>query len=385
MGAPTAAFSTFPTFSAFSDIAPENWIVAVLACVVTFATIHGALILLRRRMAQLIEAGRSDKPVAELLSATLSRTSNLAVLAIAVLVGLSLLELPPPWNQRVQTLWFIVLGLQITLYIDRAVSVGTRRYFRQHSADESAPTTVANTLVGWAIKMVLWAIFGLAVLSNLGINVTTFVASLGIGGIAVALAAQNILGDLFASLAIAIDKPFEVGDAIAVAGVSGSVEHVGLKTTRIRADSGEQIVISNADLLKNVVRNYKRMSTRRVQLSFSINPATPAALAAGIPAAIREIVEAQAEVRFDRAHLKALTQEAIEYELVFFMLTSAYGTYMDTQQTILLAVMEKFDQLGVSTGTPLQHLIIERQSGVADAPAPRNDLAEFKGRAHGSR
>lgn len=368
-----------------AGIAPENWIIAIIACVVTFAAIHGALMLLRRRMAKLVEAGRSDKPAAELLAATLSRTSNIAVLLIALLVGLSLLDLPPPWHGRVQTLWFIVLGLQITLYIDRAVTIGTRRYFRQHSADESAPTTVANTLVGWAVKTVLWAIFGLAVLSNLGINVSTFVASLGIGGIAVALAAQNILGDLFASLAIAIDKPFEVGDSIAVAGVSGAVEHVGLKTTRIRADSGEQIVISNADLLKNVVRNYKRMSTRRVQLSFRIDPATPAGLAAGIPAALREIVEAQAEVRFDRAHLKALTPEAIEFELVFFMLTSAYGTYMDTQQTILLAVMEKFDALGVHTGTPPHHLMIERAPRADDAPTPRNELAQFNGRVHGSR
>lgn len=190
---------------------------------------------------------------------------------------------------------------------------------------------------------------------------------------------------MFASLAIAIDKPFEVGDAIAVAGVSGAVEHVGLKTTRIRADSGEQIVIANADLLKNVVRNYKRMSTRRVQLSFRINPDTPAALAAVIPAAIREIVEAQDEVRFDRVHLKALSPEAIEFELVFFMLTSAYGTYMDTQQAILLGVMEKFDQLGVDTGTAARHLMIEREPRAEADAAPRNELAEFKGRTHGNR
>ena len=368
-----------------AGIGPENWIVAALACVVTFAAIHGALMLLRRRMAGLVDAGEAGKPAAELLGATLARTSNLAVVLISVLVGLSLLDLSPPWDRRVQILWFIVFGLQVTLYIDRAVGIGTRRYFRQHSADESAPTTVANTLIGWAVKTVLWAIFALAVLSNLGINITTFVASLGIGGIAVALAAQNILGDLFASLAIAIDKPFEVGDAIAVAGVSGSVEHVGLKTTRIRADSGEQIVISNADLLKNVVRNYKRMSVRRVQLSFRINPATPAALAAVIPAAIREIVEAQDEVRFDRVHLKGLSPEAIEFELVFFMLTAAYGTYMDTQQAVLLAVMEKFDQLGVDTGTPAQHLMLERQPRAVDDAPPRNELAEFKGRTHGSR
>jgi small-conductance mechanosensitive channel len=173
--------------------------------------------------------------------------------------------------------------VQLALYLDRAVNFGAKRYIHRHAEDADSPSTVANTLVVWAIKTMLWVMFALAMLSNLGINVTTFIASLGIGGIAIALAVQNILGDLFASVSIAVDKPFEVGDAISVAGFSGTVEHVGLKTTRVRADSGEQIVIANAELLKNTVRNFKRMSTRRVQFSLMADPATPAALARKVP------------------------------------------------------------------------------------------------------
>jgi small-conductance mechanosensitive channel len=173
---------------------------------------------------------------------------------------------------------------------------------------------------------------------------------------------QNILGDLFASLSIAVDKPFEVGDAISVAGFSGTVEHVGLKTTRVRADSGEQIVIANAELLKNTVRNFKRMSNRRVQFSLMADPATPPALARKVPGVLREIIERQPDVRFDRAHLKKVAQDALEFELVFFVLDAAYGKFMDTQQAILLEAMEAFAALGVSSRGPSQHLVFERRA-----------------------
>jgi small-conductance mechanosensitive channel len=213
-------------------------------------------------------------------------------------------------------------------------------------------------------------------LSNLGINVSTFVASLGIGGIAVALAAQNILGDLFASLSIAVDKPFEVGDAISVAGFSGKVEHVGLKTTRVRADSGEQIVIGNAELLKNTVRNFKRMTNRRVQFSLMADPATPPALARKVPDVLRAIIERQADVRFDRAHLKRVSQDALEFELVFFVLDASYGKFMDTQQAILFGAMEAFEELGVSNSAPSQHLVWERGAGEAVRMAGKPHAAE---------
>jgi small-conductance mechanosensitive channel len=349
-------------------VSSEEWAIAIGAGVISFLAIHGGVMLLRRHLCRMTEQGREEKPFAELLKGTLARTSNLAVVVISLLIGVSLLDLAPPWDARVQHLSFIVLGLQLMLYLDRAVSIGTRRYFRQQADDDNTPKTVANTLVGWAVKSVLWIVFFLAVLSNLGINVSTFVASLGIGGIAVALAVQNILGDLFASLSIAVDKPFEVGDAIAVLGTSGTVEHVGLKTTRIRSDSGEQIVISNADLLKNVVRNYKRMSNRRVQFSLKVNPATSPTLAASIPGSLREIIEQQDNVRFDRVHLKSVTQDALEFELVFYVLNSSYASYMDAQQAILLAALGKFAELGVSVNNPAQHLVVERQPQAGPPP-----------------
>jgi small-conductance mechanosensitive channel len=360
----------------FTGIDAGNWLMALAVAVVSFIAIHGAVALFRRHLSQLGDDTRADRPAAELLKATLARTSNIAVLITSSLIGLTVLDLAPPWDERLRHLWFIALGAQLALYLDRAISVAARRYFRRHADDPEAPATVAHTLVVWAIKTALWVMFGLAMLSNLGINVSAFMASLGIGGIAVALAAQNILGDLFASLSIAVDKPFEVGDSISAAGMSGKVEHVGLKTTRIRADSGEQIVIGNAELLKNTVRNFKRMSNRRVQISLMASPATPPALARQVPDVLREIVARQPGVRCDRVHLKKVTQEALEFELVFFVLDAAYGKFMDAQQAILLEAMEAFDELGVSGGTSAQHLVLEREASNAgearkEAPAMR--------------
>ncbi|MDQ1919485.1 mechanosensitive ion channel family protein [Massilia pseudoviolaceinigra] len=346
--------------SPLAGIAPANWLLALAVAIASYVIMHGAVVLFRRHLARLSEQGRADRPAAELLKATLARTSKLALIVTALLFGLTVLDLGAPWDDRVRHLWFIALGAQLALYLDRALSVGAQRYFRSRASAPDAPATVANTLMVWVLKTVLWVVFLLAVLSNVGIDVSTLVASLGIGGIAVALAVQNVLGDLFASLSIAVDKPFEVGDSISVAGFSGNVEHVGLKTTRIRSDSGEQIVIANAELLKNTLRNFKRMSTRRVQFSLRANPATTTAQAAQVPPALRAIIEAQEGVRYDRVHLKSVTQEALEFDVVFHVLDPSYGRYMDIQQSILLAAMEAFEQLGVSTVGASRHLLIER-------------------------
>ena len=359
-----------------SGISASNWLFAGGAAVLSYLLMHGAVMLFRRHLSRLGEQGRADRPVAELLEATLARTSNIAVVITALLIGLSVLDLDAPWDERVRDLWFIALGAQLALYLDRAVSVGAQRYFRSHSTDPAQPATVAHTLMIWAIKTVLWVVFLLAVLSNLGINVSTLIASLGIGGIAVALAVQNILGDLFASLSIALDKPFEVGDSISVNGVSGNVEHVGLKTTRIRADSGEQIVIANADLLKNTLRNFKRMTNRRVQFSLKINPGTSAALAGRVPEVLRGIIEQQKDVRFDRAHLKTVGQDALDFDIVYHVLDPAYGRFMDTQQAILLAAMDALAEMGVSTVGAPQHVLIERIAAASppDPAAPRKPV-----------
>jgi small-conductance mechanosensitive channel len=354
-------------FIASLEISPTNALFALAAAVASFFLMHGALLLIRKRLSDLSEES-AHRPVAEVLSRTLARTSTFAIFVTSVLIGLSMLDLPEPWNTRLGHLWFFTLGFQLALYLHRAIKVGARRYFRAHShGREDEQVTVAHTLVIWVLQTSVWAIFVLAMLSNLGINVTTFVASLGIGGIAIALAVQNILGDLFASLSIAVDKPFEVGDSISVNNFSGTVEHVGLKTTRIRALGGEQIVIANAELLRNTVFNYRRMSTRRIQFTLRANPSTPPELAARVPQALGELIGKHDKVRFDRAHLKTVDQNWIEYEVVYTMLDADYNLYMDTQQAVNLDAMRMFAELGISTAPRPQHLLLQE---LQDQPAP---------------
>ena len=364
------------------DLTLPNTLFAVGAAVASFVILHAAVAFFRQRLASLSEE-TAHRPVAEVLRQTLARTSKLAVLATALLIGLSVLDLPPKWDARVSNLWFITLGIQLALYAHRAISVGAQRYFHRRATPggEDEQVTVAHTFITWVLQISVWVIFALALLQNLGINVSTLVASLGIGGIAIALAVQNVLGDLFASLSIATDKPFEVGDSISVAGFSGKVEHVGLKTTRVRADSGEQIVIANAQILKDTLRNFKRMTTRRVQFALNVNPTTKPDIAAQVPAALKAIIEKQVNVRFERAHLKTLDQEFIGYEVVYYVLDPNYTLSMDIQQAIILEAMQLLDDLGISTSRRVQPVKVIA-SEVAAAPetvasaAPRAPVAQ---------
>jgi len=227
--------------------------------------------------------------------------------------------------------------------------------------------------LGFVIKLLLWSIVMLLALDNLGIDVTALVAGLGVGGIAVALAVQNVLGDLFASLSIVLDKPFVIGDFVVVDTLSGTVEHVGLKTTRIRSISGEQIIVSNADLLKSRIRNYKRMQERRVVFAIGVEYRTPAAKLERIPDWLREIVSAQSNLRFDRAHLVSFGDSAIMYEVVYFVTDSDYLRYVDNQQEINLGIVRRFEAEGVRFAYPSRTVYVRHEEGTrrgAKSPEP---------------
>jgi len=340
------------------DIGWTNAVVALGGAGVSLKIIHGAVRLFRRRLDRL-EDERAHKPIVEVLRHTLARTSNLAIFATSILLGVSVLDLAPPWNQRIGHLWFITLGAQLAVYLHHAIAVTARRYFRVHGKGlEDDQVTVAHTLVIWALQWSVWTVFLLAMLSNLGINVSTFVASLGIGGVAVALAVQNILGDLFASLAIATDKPFEVGDAISVPEFFGTIEHVGLKTTRIRALSGEQIVIANAELLRKTVHNFKRQNTRRVQYTLRVNPATPADLAAQVPERLSAIIGAKDKVKLDHVSLTTMDQNYLEYDIVYNLSDANDALFLRTPQDALLETMRMLREMGISTAPRAQELLV---------------------------
>lgn len=340
----------------------SQWLVAAAAAFAAYVVMRTALGFARGRIHQNAEAdpavrglGQVRPTLAQMLDAT-----NGPLLTIAsVLVGLSLLDLPARWSDRVAQLWYVTVALQLALWGARLIDVLMQRQLQRHAAPGSSPqATVSRTLIGWALNTALWAVVALAVLSNLGFNITAFVASLGIGGIAIALAAQNILGDLFASIAIALDKPFEVGDSINNGSVNGTVEHVGMKTTRLRSPSGEQIVVSNTELLKGSLRNFKRMSTRRIEFTVGVSYATTPEQAAAIPDVIRRVVEAQPALAFDRAHFSKLGESSLDYVVVYIMQTANYGQYMDNQQAINIGLMREFAAMGVEFAFPTRNVVL---------------------------
>jgi small-conductance mechanosensitive channel len=221
----------------------------------------------------------------------------------------------------------------------------------------------------------------LLTLDNLGVNITALVAGLGIGGVAVALALQNVLGDLFASLSIALDRPFVVGDFLAVDTFLGSVEYIGIKTTRLRSLDGEQIILSNSDILKSRVRNYGRMVERRVQFATRVSYEVSVELIEKIPGLIRDAIEAQQSTRFDRSHFLRHGDAALEFETVYFVTTADYNRFMDIQQAINLRIHRKFEELGVSFAMPTQKLLFaprpqaERSPEASENGARRRNAA----------
>mgnify|MGYP001291936735 CR=1 FL=1 len=281
-----------------------------------------------------------------LLLRVVSSTNVLAMFALSVLLGVKLLELPSTWGVAISQLWFVAVVIQVAAWLNTAINFLLERYRERH------PTTnlVTLTLIGYALRTVLWAVAGLAILDNLGVNITAFIASLGIGGVAVALAAQVVLGDLFASAAIGLDKPFEAGDFVVVGNIAGSIEYVGLKTTRIRSLGGEQIVCSNTELLKQTIQNYKRMDLRRIAFRFVVAYGATAAQIETIVRTVRKHIEGIDMAKFDRAHLLQFVERGLEFEVVYYVLSADYNVYMDIQQDINLAIMRAVQSQGLEFG-----------------------------------
>jgi small-conductance mechanosensitive channel len=335
----------------WTDVLP-----ALLAGGVTVAAIKLGLRLSLRRLQALSQHTRTQFDDA--LVSVLQHTSTSLVWIVGLLVGLGLLPLDDRWHGRVAQLWFSVVALQFGLWGQQAVllllTAHQQRQNLRHGVDGNAAAALSATatLLSWGLRAALWAIVALAVLSNLGVNITAFVASLGIGGIALALAVQNILGDLFASMAIAVDKPFEVGDSVTVGNVNGTVERVGLKTTRIRSLGGEQIVMSNAELLKQTVANFKRLQTRRVLFGFGITYDATAEQVAAVPQLLRELIEADPQLEYVRAHFKGFGESSLDFEVVYRVKHPDYDVYMDRQQALNLALMRAFEQRGISFAFP---------------------------------
>lgn len=225
---------------------------------------------------------------------------------------------------------------------------------REEACDLAARNTNRNIVM--LVKLGLWSAGVLFILDNAGFNVGTFIAGLGIGGVAIALASQAILGDTFSSFAISLDKPFEPGDFIVVDDFQGTIEQIGLKTTRIRSLSGEMLVFSNTDLCKSRLRNFKKMNERRVVIRIGITYETSFENVKRVPDMLRAIVEEQKDVHVDRVHFASYGDSALIYEMVYFVHSREMSIHMDIQQQINFRIFEEFQKAGISMAYPTRTL-----------------------------
>ena len=209
------------------------------------------------------------------------------------------------------------------------------------------------------IKALVWIGGILMLIENLGYNITTIITGLGIGGIAIALAAQNILTDLFSYFVIFFDKPFEIGDAISVNNISGTVEHIGIKTSHIRSVSGEQLIMPNTELVKSTIKNFKRLQRRGVIFKLNVRYDTPEEKLKSLPKLIETIINKQQRAKFDRCHLIAFGDFSLSFEVLYFIDSSDYKIYLDTQQNIYLQIMNAFSESGIDFAFPGQTFILQ--------------------------
>lgn len=256
-------------------------------------------------------------------------------------------------------IYYIIITLAV-YYVVKAIHVlidhGTRLLIKKREKDIDASTI---DLLNRSLKGGLWLIAIILILSNFGYNITTLIAGLGIGGIAVAFALQNILGDIFASFSIYLDKPFRVGDYILFGDIEGTVKKIGIKSTRIEALQGQEIIVSNKQLTETVVHNYKKMDYRRVLFNFSIKYDTDLQKLEKIPGAIKDIISSIVMARFGRSHFSKFGDFGYIFEVVYYVNSSEYDKYMDTQQQINFEITKKFENEGIEISIPATYLPIQ--------------------------
>jgi small-conductance mechanosensitive channel len=342
------------------------WVVALsimLAAIVAIRVVTRAAAKQVRRFAQGTETSLDD-----LIGSLVESTNLLFVLVIALWAASYALALTPRAAQALRILVVFGVLLQAAIWVSAVADHFLTGYKRRMQADDPGVATAMGA-VSFLVRVAVWGAVLLIALDTLGVDITTLIAGLGVGGIAVALAVQNVLGDLFASVSIVLDKPFVVGDFIDLGGYLGVVEHVGLKTTRLRSLSGEELVISNSDLLSSRIRNYKRMSQRRALFQIGVVYGTPSDKLRRIPDLIRRAVESCDNTRFDRSHFKSFGDSALLFETVYFMTVTDYNSYMDTQQAINLELYQRFEAEDIEFAYPTQTLFLKNETESAPASA----------------
>ena len=341
-----------------------DWLVAGIVAIAVWS----GLWVLRRLFASRYKkySGASRPAPIRLITFLVGNTTQLLFLGAALYAAQESLTLPDRFQRGVDNVALMLFLVQVGLWAGLAL----RFYLEMKELERGADRVFAGSLniINFIARMLIWSLLILVALENFGVNITALLAGLGVGGVAVALALQNVLGDLFASLSIALDKPFVVGDSLVIDTFIGKVEHIGIKTTRLRSETGEQIVLSNADILKSRVRNFARAQELRALATIRVPYETPADKLKSIPALLESIVRDQANARFERCHLKTLGDSALHFELSYFVLQPNLNPLLDLQQAVNFRIIDEFRRLGVEFDYPTQRLILAQRGSTPGSP-----------------
>jgi small-conductance mechanosensitive channel len=336
----------------------KDWIIAIGIIAVSIFLLH---ILKKIVLAQLKKwSKKTNTTIDDFLVLSIERSVLPFFYLLSAYFGLSYLS----FGEKTENILRIALLVAATFFairlITSIISYVVENFTRSQQDAETKRKQARGIVV--IVNIIVWIIGIVFLIDNLGYDITTLVAGLGIGGIAIALAAQAVLGDIFSYFVIFFDKPFETGDFIIIADKMGTVEYIGIKTTRIRALSGEQLIVSNTDLTNSRVQNYKRMETRRVVFSIGVLYETPAEKLKQIPRLIKEIIERQPELTFDRVHFSSFESSSLKFEIVYFVSGADYNLYMDKQQRINLAIFEEFEKENIEFAYPTQKIYVDQSA-----------------------
>lgn len=332
-----------------------DWLVAVAIIVFTFLALKIFKIVIFRRLKKWA-AGTKTSWDEFILS--IIEKSVLPLLYIST-VYFALQALT--FGDRITNVFHVAYMMAITFYVVKIIIAAFRKFvfsFIQRDEDSDSKEKQAGGLIA-IVNIIIWILGVVFLIDNMGYNVTTIVAGLGVGGIAIALAAQAVLGDLFSYFVIFFDRPFEIGDFVVIGDDNGIIEYIGIKTTRIRTLNGEQLVCSNTDLTNSRLHNFKRMQRRRIVFSLGVTYQATATQLAGIPDTVKAIITATPKVSYDRGHFSGFGDFSLNFEFVYYVEDPDYTLYMDSQQAIYLAIFSAFEKQGIDFAYPTQTIQID--------------------------
>jgi len=346
-----------------------TWFLFVAGSIVLYLALTLMFRVLKTRTKSLSE--KTSTVADDLVAAVLKSTKQYFLIVSAIWGGGRFLD-RGGFDSSFDLILLLAATLQVALWANSAVSAYISHY-TETKREENPGSVSAVQGLSFLVRLIIWSVAVLMIIDNLGYDVTALVAGLGIGGVAIALAVQNILGDLFASLSLVLDKPFVVGDFIIVGDLLGVVEKIGIKTTRVKSLSGEQLIFANSDLLSSRIRNYKRMQERRVPFTFGVLYQTTPDQLEQIPPMVKEIIEGVDNTRFDRAHFKGFGASSYDFEVVYYIGTPDYNEYMDVQQKINLAICRGFAEMGVEFAYPTRTVYLHQEGAEAGSGESGDD------------